>query len=261
MATVAFVHAHPDDEALFTAGTMRGLFERGHRVILIVATDGGVGLTSESFADNLAAVRLQELNHSAALLGVSKVYNLGYADSGLDGNTGTSNFVNTPLDEIVTSLSDIFNQEQPDVVVGYDKHGGYGHPDHVKVHHATTLAAQNCAIPTLLEATMDRQSIARMIDWIRPLLTWFKVDDVLKLADGFTARADIGYVIDIQRWISPKRASLKAHASQAVGGSTPRTVAMLLKIPRPIFAKFLAREWYHIVWKSSERNAFDDLTH
>ncbi|MEC8920132.1 MAG: PIG-L family deacetylase, partial [Actinomycetota bacterium] len=34
MATVAFLHAHPDDEALATGGTMARLVDEGHRVVL-----------------------------------------------------------------------------------------------------------------------------------------------------------------------------------------------------------------------------------
>ena len=44
--TLVFVHAHPDDEALLTAGTMAKAAQEGHRVILIVATDGEAGLAA-----------------------------------------------------------------------------------------------------------------------------------------------------------------------------------------------------------------------
>ena len=43
MATVAFIHAHPDDEAIVTAGTMASLSAGGHRVVLITATGGELG--------------------------------------------------------------------------------------------------------------------------------------------------------------------------------------------------------------------------
>ena len=43
MATVVFFHAHPDDEALATGGTMALMAEAGHRVILVVATRGEEG--------------------------------------------------------------------------------------------------------------------------------------------------------------------------------------------------------------------------
>ena len=43
MATVVFVHAHPDDEASQTAGSMARAAKEGHRVVLVVATDGDHG--------------------------------------------------------------------------------------------------------------------------------------------------------------------------------------------------------------------------
>ncbi|MEY4348220.1 MAG: hypothetical protein RIS43_639 [Actinomycetota bacterium] len=259
MSTIAFVHAHPDDEALLTAGTMRALFERGHRVILIMATDGGAGLAAENLQTNLADIRKNELSSSAHVLGVAKTYWLGFADSGLDGQaiSSTTTLCNGSKESQVAALKEIFAQEKPEVVVGYDQAGGYGHPDHVRVHDITLLAAQECHVPTLLEATMDRQTISRVLDWVQPLIKLARADDVLKLADGFSARADIGYVIDIRRWISPKRASLRAHSSQATGGNTPRTISVMLAIPRPIFAKLFCREWYRVVWK--DKNAFDEL--
>ena len=44
--TVVFFHAHPDDEALLTGGTMARLAAEGHRVVLVTATVGEAGLAS-----------------------------------------------------------------------------------------------------------------------------------------------------------------------------------------------------------------------
>src|SRR5262245_5567436 len=35
-----FLHAHPDDEAIFTGGTIRRLADAGHRVVVVFATSG-----------------------------------------------------------------------------------------------------------------------------------------------------------------------------------------------------------------------------
>ena len=53
--TVVFFHAHPDDEALLTGGTMARLAAEGHRVVLVTATAGEAGLAS---ADLSAGNRL-----------------------------------------------------------------------------------------------------------------------------------------------------------------------------------------------------------
>ena len=65
-AIVAF-HAHPDDEALLTGGTLARLAAGGHPVVIAVATDGVMG---EATAPG-AQVRLDELRASASVLGVA----------------------------------------------------------------------------------------------------------------------------------------------------------------------------------------------
>src|SRR6185437_3424641 len=41
--TIVFFHAHPDDEAIATGGTMARAKRDGHRVILVSATRGELG--------------------------------------------------------------------------------------------------------------------------------------------------------------------------------------------------------------------------
>ena len=50
MSTLVFFHAHPDDEAIATGGTMARAAEAGHRVVLVVATNGDEGEVAEGDA-------------------------------------------------------------------------------------------------------------------------------------------------------------------------------------------------------------------
>ena len=59
--TVVFVHAHPDDEALLTSGTMADLAAHGHRVVLVVATAGEAGLAADAWRTDLGRRRLTRL--------------------------------------------------------------------------------------------------------------------------------------------------------------------------------------------------------
>src|SRR6478609_8711002 len=54
-------HAHPDDEALLTAGTLARAVAEGHRVTLVVATAGEAGLAGQPPGPELAARRLADL--------------------------------------------------------------------------------------------------------------------------------------------------------------------------------------------------------
>ena len=43
MGTLVCFHAHPDDESISTGGTMARAVAEGHRVVLVVATNGDHG--------------------------------------------------------------------------------------------------------------------------------------------------------------------------------------------------------------------------
>ena len=93
MATVTFFHAHPDDEAIATGGTMASLADQGHRVVLVTATRGELGEVDDGFLDpgeTLADRREVELADAARILGVARMAFLGYEDSGMEGEPSAS---------------------------------------------------------------------------------------------------------------------------------------------------------------------------
>ena len=81
VATILAFHAHPDDEVLFTGGTLARLAAEGHRVVIVVARAGGLGAGVNANPET----RLAELRESASWLGVARVAHLGYTDSGHHG--------------------------------------------------------------------------------------------------------------------------------------------------------------------------------
>ncbi len=257
--SVVFLHAHPDDEALLTGGTIARLAAQGHRVILVTATDGGAGLTAASFASprTLTAQRSLELDRSASALGAARVVRLDYADSGLDGHGTASTpgfaratstpFADVPVDLAARRVAAVLTQEDAQVMVGYDSAGGYGHPDHVQVHHVARRAAELASTPLLLEATMPREPYARAtralysLHRVVPALNAIDVDS---WATCYTPKADITHRIDVRPYLSAKRAALAAHASQASADSGPRTINALLRLPMPVLARLLGHEWF-----------------
>ena len=248
--TAVFVHAHPDDEALLTSGTMADLVLRGHRVVLIVCTDGAEGLAAEvRRGRDLAAIRRRELETSAQALGVSEVHWLGYGDSGLNAEIVPQPDAPTPLvyarrSDVVASLAAILREVQADVVVGYDPNGGYGHPDHIAVHEIVYEAAAVAETPRILEATMPRDELAKWTHRLRWIKLAFREFDPTMFDDAFTPGHQITHCIDVRDLVDVKRDSLRAHASQASGGSTPRTVAVLLKLPVALYKRWFGFEYY-----------------
>lgn len=257
--TLVALHAHPDDEALLTSGTLAQAAADGHRVVLVVATDGALGLADEraygTTGDHLAATRGRELAASARALGVAEVVELGYADSGSGDEIypdppGQTRFVRVPLEEAADRLVEVLTSESADVLLTYDANGGYGHRDHVRVHEVGAEAARRYREATgrplrVLEATIPRDLICRAIDLVARVYRFPPEFDRSSFDRAFSARAEITHRISVRRQIRAKRASMRAHASQASGapGDT-RTLRMLLRIPRPLFDLVFAREWY-----------------
>lgn len=250
--TLLAFHAHPDDEALLTSGTMARAARAGHRVVLVVATDGGLGLAASEYAADggLAMRRRAELERSAAALGVARVEHLGYADSGLSPGDapdppGRTSFMRADTEEAATKLAALLREERVDVLLGYDASGGYGHPDHVKVHHVARRAAQLAGTPLLLEATVPRDTIRSAIRLAGKIYRFPPEFDPTTFDRAFSARSEITHRVSVRRQIAAKRASMRAHASQAsADGGADRTLAAFLRIPRPLFDLVFGREWY-----------------
>ncbi|MFZ0157946.1 MAG: PIG-L family deacetylase, partial [Kineosporiaceae bacterium] len=236
--TIVSFHAHPDDEALLTAGTLARAAAQGHRVVLVTATDGGAGLADDSYGHGttLAEHRLAELRASAAAIGAARVEWLGYADSGLDGQAPDPpdglTFVHAPAEHAAQRLAAILAEESADVLTGYDPRGGYGHPDHVRVHQVARLAAAQHGT-VLLEATVHRELIARALHLAGRLRLLPPELAPSAFDEAYTPRADLTHCVDVRRFTAAKRAAMRAHSSQASGGSGDRTLAAFLRLPTP----------------------------
>lgn len=242
VTTLVFLHAHPDDEALLTAGTMARAAAEGHRVVLVCATDGSAGLTSSAYSGDLAGVRLAEVERSAALLGTARLETWGYADSGLDGMLA-SGFAAGDAAAQADRLAALLREEQANVLVGYDPSGGYGHPDHLRVHAVARAAAQQTGT-RLFEATLPREPIARSVRTAAALHLTPTDFDPAEFDRAWTPRRLITHRVDVRPYLEVKRASMNAHASQAVADDSTRTLAVLARLPRALFSTLLGTEYY-----------------
>jgi LmbE family N-acetylglucosaminyl deacetylase len=251
MATLVCLHAHPDDEALSTGGTMARAKAEGHRVVLVVATNGEHGEVPEDLRDGETLVdrRRAETEASASALGVDRVVWLGYRDSGMTGweqNADPSSFLQAAVEEAAARLAAVLEEESADVLTTYDWHGNYGHPDHVKVHRVGHRAAELASTPRVLEATMNRDAIVRMMEEHRDTDELFgeaaeDFDPNGPADDGNpfgTAEADITLAVDVDAYVGRKRAAISAHRSQVTD------TTMFLEMPEEVFRAAFGTEWY-----------------
>nr|WP_255426551.1 PIG-L deacetylase family protein [Pseudonocardia sp. C8] len=158
------MHAHPDDEAIFTGLTLRRLADAGARVVLVMATGGDLGGSRLPLApgEDVPARRRRELEDAAALLGVDRLVLLGHRDSGLPGGPGTAHpRALAGADPVVLgrTVAELVDAEGAGTVIHDDDAGIYGHPDHRAAHAAGAIAVTLTGA-TGYRMTVDREHLA-----------------------------------------------------------------------------------------------------
>ena len=245
--TLVAFHAHPDDEALLTGGTLAKAAAEGHRVVLVTATRGERGLagSEDGHGDDLARLRMAELQTAAAALGCARVDTLGYGDSGLEPDpSDPAAFANADVDEASRRLADLLRAERADVLTIYDRNGGYGHPDHVQVHQVGTRAGQLAGTPVVLEATVSASLFGGVLRALRLLGHALGSSAPFGTDRVFSPRGEITHRITVTRQLAAKRAAMAAHGSQRRAEGQVRVLDRLLRLPTPLFALVFGREWY-----------------
>ncbi len=252
MATAVFLHAHPDDEALATGGTMARLADEGHRVVLVVATNGEEGEPVDGVLDEGEALgdrRATEVAEAAAILGAARVEYLGYRDSGMAGEATNDHpdcFWQADVDEAASRLGELLADEHVDLAVVYDPNGGYGHPDHIQVHRVGTRWAEQAGIGRLRWVTLNRDSIRRSIE---EALATGDLDGMAAASleerreraeqEAFGTPADeITHSVDVRGVVERKLAAIAAHASQIPPDS------FFLSMPIERFTSAFGAEWF-----------------
>lgn len=194
MARLLFVHAHPDDESLWTGVALAHHVAAGDEVHVLTCTLGEEGevipddlkhlelpageARDAHASDPLAAVRREELRAAMSAMAVTSSVVLGdedfrrisgrdgartYRDSGMVGTPSARHpraFASSDLDAAAADIAAYIDALAPEVVVTYDEQGGYGHPDHIRTHDVTVAAVANSRTQPQLFITLTPQSWA-----------------------------------------------------------------------------------------------------
>jgi LmbE family N-acetylglucosaminyl deacetylase len=158
--------------------------------------------------------------------------------AGEASNDRPGSFAGADIEEAAGAVATILDEERADVLVTYDEHGGYGHPDHVQVHRVGMRAAERAGTPVVYMATMNR-------DFVRSLAErgsvsgWGPPEGSM---DGMDTMGEperrLSTEVDVTRWIDLKRQAMRAHASQ-IGEAS-----FFLSMPEDVFSMVWGREWY-----------------
>ncbi|WP_405806099.1 PIG-L family deacetylase [Streptomyces sp. NBC_01187] len=239
--SVLCVHAHPDDEALWTGGVLAKYAAAGARTAVVTCT----------WAEGTG--RAGELARSLEILGVPGGPRLlGYADRPPESAPGRPRFQDVPLDEAVAEVVAHIREFRPEAVLTYDAYGGYGHLDHVLAHRVATLAAEaaghdqlyrEAGVPwrpdALYYATLPRSFVREVWQQIfgaEPPEEGSDGDPLPGVPDEWITDA-----VDIAAWGERKWEALCAHTTEVERGGG---VTLLTSLPEDLRRRLLTTEWY-----------------
>ena len=161
---VLLVHAHPDDESLFTGHVIAERLAAGAEVYVLTLTRGERGKVKladlkplEGQSKQMGAFRTAELMTALAAYDTdtasvqhSFAGTRAYLDSGMRINALGRPTRKRILDEmslvavatpvIADDIVAVMKSFRPDAVITYNRKGGFGHPDHKKAYEATSMA-------------------------------------------------------------------------------------------------------------------------
>ena len=213
--SIMAVFAHPDDETFLVGGTLARYSRQGIKVNLLCLTQGEGGVTGEVFGESeptleqVAWKRWQELRQACGVLGAQLLPCPAFPDGGL-GAAGVA--------QLAQVIGRAFLTYRPDIVLTFGPDGLTGHPDHLMIHHATTLAFQQAALPnmSLFYGSLADEVVAGLSTRLEGSL------DELPLELTGQPRANLTTAIDIRSTSGYKWAALACHRTQQ-GGFTSLT--------------------------------------
>lgn len=246
------VLAHPDDESFGPGGTLARYAAEGVEVHICIATDGAAGSVEagfEAIIDDLAGVRVQELDRAVAVLG-ARLHRLNYRDSGMRGDAANGHpaaFINSDDNEAIGRIVQLIRRVKPQVVITHDKTGGYFHPDHIRCHKITTAAFRAAGEPSQypefgpephqpqrLYYTAFSQRWLKIFMWLSRWLhkqdpTAFGRNKDVDLTRLGYPSASLHTFINYRPYWDVKMQASAAHASQGGGGMNRLMPEWLLK--------------------------------
>ncbi|WP_020107638.1 PIG-L family deacetylase [Nocardia sp. 348MFTsu5.1] len=230
------VHAHPDDEALWTGGVLARCAERGGRTAVITCT----------WAEGTS--RGSEVAASLKLLKADPPLLLGYADRPFpESAPGQPAFCDAPFDQVVGEVVAHIRRFRPDTIATYDPLGVYGHPDHVRAHRVTVAAIGAAAFPQLYPEAgppwRTRLLYLATMPHSATSVLWPAIRKAARPAGPLPGVPDemVDTTIDVSTWLDIKWKALQAHRTEMDRGGA---LTMLEELPEKVRRQVIRNEWF-----------------
>lgn len=210
----------------------------GVRVVLTCATDGAEGdilnprMDRPGIKERMVELRKAELETACDILGVERIYHLGYRDSGMPespANEHPDSFWNADAEEAVAKIVEIIRAERPEVILSYDESRGYEHPDHVRVHEWGIRAFHEAGDPDAFPDRGAPWAPSKLYYFASFTKNRFQILNDAAVAEGMEspfagwlekwdemgfAEPEITTQIDVGEFIETRSKALLAHATQ-----------------------------------------------
>ncbi|HSX40612.1 MAG TPA: PIG-L deacetylase family protein [Candidatus Saccharimonadales bacterium] len=172
--TIACVFAHPDDEAFGPSGTIAQL-AKDNDVYILCATKGEAGENSLQASEKLAHIREKELLESAKILGVKKVYFLGFKDGTLSNNL---------YHKLASKIQGILEKLKPEMIITVEMRGVSGHIDHITVSMVTSFVFEKLPfIKTIMYSCISDKRREFFKDYFIFVPPGYKKSEIDKVVD------------------------------------------------------------------------------
>lgn len=201
MKNLVCIFAHPDDEAFGPAGTIAKLSKK-YNIYLLCATKGESGQISQksnlksqkynSKLKSLSNIRADELKRSAKILGIKKVFFLGFRDGTLSNNL---------YHKLAAKVQLKLKELKPGIVITYEPQGVSGHIDHITVSMVTMFIAQKLKFVKEVWQVCRPSSLAKRMDYF------------IYFPPGYK-KSQIDKIVNIKDVWDIKVEAMKAHKSQ-----------------------------------------------
>lgn len=190
--TFVCIFAHPDDEAFGPGGTIAKLAKE-YDVYVLCATKGQKGKNSSKESKNLGQIRSKELLASTRILGVKKVYFLGFQDGTLSNNL---------YHRLAEKIKEKLTELRPEKIMTFEPNGVSGHIDHITVSMVTHFVFYKLLFIKELWLHCGKKAVS---DAMKNYFIYFPV--------GHT-KNNVDKIINIEDVWDTKVAAMHQHASQ-----------------------------------------------